>query len=40
MSKENVSGEPRTPKKTPEHPRDIANLAALVVGHLPMSPKK
>lgn len=34
MSKENIGREPCTPNKTPEHPRDIADLAALVVGHL------
>ena len=32
MSKENISSEPSN--KTPEHPRDIAELAALVVGNL------
>ena len=35
MSKENIGREPRTPNKTPEHPRDIAELAALVVSGLP-----
>ena len=34
MSKENISRDPCASNKTPEHPRDIAELAALVVGNL------
>ena len=34
MSEESVNCEHCAPNKTPEHPRDIAELAALVVGNL------
>ena len=34
MSEESVNRQHCAPNKTPEHPRDIAELAALVVGNL------